>query len=110
MQIHGGIGQGRGFEMRVTTDRFQGRERLDLRTWAEYRPGDPDSAQPTKKGVNIPVAKLPELLAILKRAEAELIRSGHLKDADYTAAEMTVPQEIVRVPKSPARPRLVKAG
>ena len=94
MQIHGGISQGRGFEMRVTTDQFQGRERLDLRTWAEYRPGDPDSAQPTKKGVNLPVSRLPELLAILKRAEAELIRSGHLKPNDYAAAGMPVPDEL----------------
>ena len=110
MQIHGAIGQGRGYDMRVTTDEFQGRERLDLRTWCEFRPGDPDSAQPTKKGVNVPASRLPELLAILKRAEAELIRSGHLKAADYTAAGMTVPHELRPEPKSPARPRLVKAG
>ena len=94
MQILGGVSQGRGFEMRVTTDRFQDRERLDLRTWAEYRPGDPDSAQPTKKGVNLPVAKLPELLAILKRAEAELIRTGRLKPQHYRDAGLPVPDEL----------------
>ena len=94
MLIHGGISQGRGFEMRATTDRFQGRERLDLRTWCEFRPGDPDSAQPTRKGVNVPVTKLPELLAILKRAEAELIRRGHLKPQHYRDAGLPVPDEL----------------
>ena len=110
MNIHGEIPKARGAVLLITTSEFAGMPRIDAREWVEERITDPDSRRPTKSGINLPVRKLPILLAALKRAEAEAIQCGHLKDTDYTAAGMTVPHELARVPKSPARPRLVKAG
>ena len=90
MSIHD-IPTGRGFALRVSRSTFRGRERLDIRHYFEVRPGDPDTRQPTKKGVNVPLDLLPALLAALHAVEAEALAAGLLEPEDYENAGLPVP-------------------
>lgn len=53
-------------ELRISLDEFNGHELLNLRIW--FHTGDGEM-RPTKKGVALKVALLPELLAALVEAE-----------------------------------------
>jgi len=85
------IPTGRGYCVRVSRSTFRGRERLDVRHFFEARPGDPDTRRPTKKGVNLPLELLPQLLAALHAIEREAIRDGELLPEDYENAGLPVP-------------------
>ncbi len=90
-RLYGEIPKARGVVVQVMRDSFRNRERLDLREWVEDRPGSPDSRQPTRKGVSIPLSKLPSLLAALRTAETDALQAGLLRSADYEAAGLTKP-------------------
>jgi hypothetical protein len=53
-------------ELRVSRSRWKEREVIDLRIW--YIPAGKDEYAPSRKGVAIDAAKLPELVAALKSA------------------------------------------
>lgn len=65
-------------EVRVCLDTFNGRPRLDLRTWCDFTTGAVDARGPTKKGVSLPIEDLPALALALGRAEALAYRLGFL--------------------------------
>ena len=52
--------------VRVTVDEYRGREVLDIRIWVV----DAESGEvhPTRKGVTVSTARLPELVSILQQA------------------------------------------
>jgi len=47
------IPTGRGFAIRISRTEWRGRARADIRHCFEVRPGDPDTRQPTKKGLDL---------------------------------------------------------
>lgn len=73
-------------EVRVSLDTFNGRPRLDLRTWCDYAVGPVATRGPTKKGVSLPIADLPALAAALRDAEAQALGLGLLKKGRAGAA------------------------
>jgi hypothetical protein len=75
------IPTGRGFAVRVSRSNWRGRERVDVRHVYEFTPGDPDTRQPTQKGVALSLDLLPRLLAALREIEAEAIRDGTIRRA-----------------------------
>lgn len=93
-RYYGAIPKCRGVDIRVQRSEFRGKPRLDIREHFEFRPGDPDSASPTKKGVNVPVQDLPRLLALLKAAEADALTGGLLELEDYEDAGLPLPAEL----------------
>lgn len=94
MTTHGEIQKARGTVVLIGSSYFQGRDRIDLREWVEHRIGDPDSRQPTKSGVSLPITDLPAILAALGRVEQEAIRSGLLSARQYREAGMEPPAEL----------------
>jgi hypothetical protein len=66
-------------EIRVSLDEFRGVALLDVRIFADFTGADHDNKRPTKKGISLKIAKLPELLQALREAEAEAIRRGLLR-------------------------------
>jgi hypothetical protein len=61
--------------VRVALDQWQGHDLVDIRVTAPL--GDAsDIFAPTKKGVSLAVARLPELIAALTAAEAEARARG----------------------------------
>ena len=66
-------------EVRVCLDTFNGRPRLDLRTWCDFTTGPIDSRGPTKKGVSLPISDLPALALAIGKAEALAHRLGLLE-------------------------------
>lgn len=91
---YGAIPKVRGVDIQVSRSEFRGKARLDVREHYEFRPGDPDSARPTKKGVSIPVQDLPRLMGLLKAAEADCLTLGLLELKDYTDAGIELPPEL----------------
>jgi hypothetical protein len=91
MRIYGEIPKVRGVVVLITRSQFRDQERLDIREFVEDRPGTPDSRQPTRKGVNLPLAKLPALVAALQAAAGEALEAGNLKPADFHKAGLSVP-------------------
>lgn len=82
---------GRGFALRVSRSDWRGRARVDVRMFFEVRPGDPDTRQPTKKGISAVIEDLPRLLAALHKIEADAIREGQLGPEDYENAGLPAP-------------------
>lgn len=71
-------------EVRVTLDTFNGKARVDIRTWADYHAGPVLTRRPTKKGVSLPIADLPALalalgVAVETARELDLIGAGDAK-------------------------------
>ena len=87
------IETGRGFAVRVARTTWRGKNRVDVRQVFEVRPGDPDSRQPTRRGVSLRLEYLPRLLAALRRIEAEAIEAGELLPEDYENAGLEPPAE-----------------
>lgn len=87
-RYYGAIPKARGIEIRVQRSEFRGKARLDVREHYEFRPGDPDSARPTKRGISIPVRDLPRLMAALKAAEADCLTAGLLDSRTLEPEEM----------------------
>ena len=65
-------------EVRVTISRFRHRDFIDIRIYAL----DDDQAFPTRKGVNLSVGRISELIQALQDAEAEARRRGLLDGED----------------------------
>ena len=74
-------------EIRIALTAYQGHDLCDVRVFAEPYAGDEWVA--TKKGISLSVAKLPELIAALQRAEDEARAAGLLKEDEVGAAEPT---------------------
>jgi Transcriptional Coactivator p15 (PC4) len=74
----GTLAMGSKAEVRVSLDSFQGRPRVDLRTWCDFSVGPVATRGPTKKGVSLPIADLPALLATIRDAEAKARSLGLL--------------------------------
>ncbi len=91
MKIFGEIPKGRGAVVLITRNQFRDMQRCDIREVVEYRPGDPDTRRPTKWGVNLPVAKVPVLIAALQSMEADAIEDGTLRPHHYRAAGLEPP-------------------
>lgn len=69
-------------DVRITLSQYQGRNRLDVRQWADYRAGGVEVRGPTKAGVNLSVDQIPELIEGLQLAHAEAVRRGMLEGGD----------------------------
>jgi hypothetical protein len=91
MRVYADLPRGRGAVLRISRDTYQGHELVGIREWWAFTPGDPDTLRPSKSGVNIPVRRLPALLAALHQAEADALHAGHLKPADFHKAGLSVP-------------------
>jgi hypothetical protein len=92
---YGAIPKVRGVGVQVQRSEFRGKARLDIREHYEFRPGDPDSARPTKKGISIPIRDLPRLMKLLNAAEADALRLGLLELEDYDEAGIPGPAELL---------------
>lgn len=64
-------------EVRVGLSEYQGHDLIGIRIWASYDSADSEK-RPTKKGVNLRIGRLPELIAALQEAEREAIEAGLL--------------------------------
>lgn len=93
-QFYGAIPKTRGVELRAERSEFRGKPRFDLREYYEFRPGDPDSARPTKKGVNLPVRDLPALQALIREAVADCLTAGLLELEDWEHVGLEPPAEL----------------
>lgn len=56
----------------VNLTSFKGNDYVDIRIWVMGNPAEPDSAQPTKKGICISCELLPELIKGLSMAQGSL--------------------------------------
>lgn len=56
-------------EVRATFSNYRGHDLFDLRVYGKF--GAAQTFMPSGKGVSINIAKLPELIALLQKAEAE---------------------------------------
>jgi len=82
------IPTGRGFAIRISRTTWRGKARADVRHCFEVRPGDPDTRQPTRKGISLPLDLLPRLLAGLHQIERDAIAAGELRAEDYEGLEV----------------------
>ena len=73
-------------EVRVSLEAYAGRNRVDLRTWADYMAGPVEMRGPTKKGVSLPVSDLPALSAAVREAEAKARALGLLDEGGALAS------------------------
>lgn len=85
-RLIGFIPSGRGYQVRVRFTDFRQRPRLDIRLHYEYRPGDPDSGIPTRKGIAVAVHHLPQLRQLLEEAERDAVERGLLRPHHYRSA------------------------
>lgn len=90
------IPTGRGFAVRIARTEWRGKARVDVRHVFEVRPGDPDTRQPTRKGVSLPLDLLPRLLAGLHQIEADAITAGELLPEDYENEGLEAPPALRR--------------
>ena len=72
-------------ELRVVLSEYRGHDLVNVRIWASYDSADADK-RPTKKGFALRIGLLPELIASLKKAEAEA-RAAGLLSAKTEAAQ-----------------------
>ena len=80
------IEKNRSEELRIALKEFKGRDYLDIRTFIEPYADEGQGRVPTKKGATLAVAKLPELIAALQKAEEEARAAGLLQDDEDQAA------------------------
>lgn len=71
------IAKGRGSEVRVSLNVFEGRRLIDVRTFVAN--DESKALSPTKKGVALAVDRLGDLREALAKAEAEALRLGWLQ-------------------------------
>lgn len=69
-------------EVRVTLDQYSGHHLIDVRVYADFRSGNVETRGPTKKGVSLNIAKLPDLIRGLAQAMEEAKRRGLLPHAE----------------------------
>ena len=94
MRSYDDIPTGRGTCVRVSRTTYRGRERVDIRTMFEARPGDPGTRTPTKKGVSLLLEDLPRLLVALHALERDAIAAGELLPEDYENAGAPLPDAL----------------
>ena len=70
-------------EIRVALSEYRGYNQIGIRIFANYDSVHAEK-RPTKKGINLRVNRLPELIAALQEAEREAIEAGLL---DPSAAD-----------------------
>lgn len=75
----GSIVLGPRAEVRVSLDTFNGRPRIDLRTWCDLSAGPVTTRGPTKKGVSLPAAEISALVAVIRMAETQALDLGLLE-------------------------------
>ena len=63
-------------ELRVALKEFKGHRYLDIRTYADPYADEGQGRVATKKGVTCPLPKLPELIAALQDAQAQVEVQG----------------------------------
>ena len=80
------IEKNRSEELRVALKEFKGRRYLDIRTFIEPYADEGQGRVPTKKGVTLGLAKLPELIAALQQAEEEARAAGLFQETEDQAA------------------------
>ena len=80
------IEKNRSEELRIALKEFKGRNYLDIRTFIEPYADEGQGRVPTKKGVTVPLAKLPELIEALQKAEEEARAAGLLRETEDRAA------------------------
>ncbi len=80
------IEKNRSEELRIALKEFKGRHYLDVRTYCEPYSDEGQGRVPTKKGVTVPLAKLPELIEALQKTEAEARAAGLLRETEDQAA------------------------
>lgn len=66
--------------VRIELDTFRGHNLFSLRVWAKTEDAE---AVPTRKGVTIAVALLPDIIAALQAAEAEARKTDMLKGGKH---------------------------
>ncbi len=66
-------------ELRVALKEYKGHRYVDIRTFAEPYADEGQGRVATKKGVTLSLAKLPELIEALQKAEVEARALGLLK-------------------------------
>ncbi len=64
-------------KLRVALSEYRGHDLVDLRIWANYDSAGSEK-RPTKKGFALRIEFLPELIAVLKKAESEARSAGLL--------------------------------
>jgi hypothetical protein len=65
-------------QVRVSLDRYQGHEVIDLRVVVELN-RETGAMMPTKKGISLRIEQLPDLITGLRKALLEAQRRGMLK-------------------------------
>lgn len=63
-------------DVRVSLDEYSGHQLIDVRTYVDFKSGNVEGRGPTKKGVSLNIAKLPDLIAALEDARSEAERRG----------------------------------
>jgi hypothetical protein len=77
-QLVGILEKGKTRDLRAQLMTYHGHKYLDLRTFVVTDASDERS--PTKKGVTVPIDKIPELRELLEQAEAAASEAGLLTD------------------------------
>ncbi len=77
----GTIQKNRAAEVRVKLGAYKGHDLIDVRVWAAPYNGNGKGNVPTREGVSLSLAKLPELIRVLQAAWAEAIARGLADDA-----------------------------
>ena len=72
-------------ELRIALKEFKGYRLIDVRTYVEPYTDEGQGRVPTKKGVTLGLAKLPEFIAALHEAERQVRAAGLLKEEDKAA-------------------------
>jgi hypothetical protein len=88
MRVFGEFAKGINARVRVTTQDFRG-TRLDIREF--YLPEGAEDLHPTRRGISVPVGRIPALRFALEQAEDAARREGLLTAADYAAAGLSLP-------------------
>jgi hypothetical protein len=81
----GTIEKSRTEELRVSLQGFKGRHYLDIGVYADPYADEGQGRVPTKKGIKLSPGRIAELIAVLRRAEAEAISQGLLKPESQAA-------------------------
>ena len=79
------IEKNRSEAVRIALKEFKGRHYLDIRTYIEPYADEGQGRVPTRKGVTVPLAKLPALIEGLQAAERRARDKGLLQDDQQAA-------------------------
>ena len=71
-------------ELRIALSEYRGHHLINCRIWANYD-SPLEEKRPTKKGVTLAVAKLPELIEALQEAERQAQVAGLMKEEEKAA-------------------------